>query len=108
MFSTGFEHVYDYRDRVVEWHPRRLAAPVEWLLTVPGQPEPLAVIRRLRFGGRPVYRAVTWAPRSGGRELIGYYPSGDAAAVAVWRRYVAQQAERHEGASRTHGSRERG
>jgi hypothetical protein len=93
---------------VVEWHPRRLASPVEWTLVVPGQAEPLAVIRRLRFEGRPVYRAVTWAPTSAGRELIGYFRSGDDAAVAVWRRYVAEQTDRHERASRTHGGRERG
>ena len=100
--------MYDYGVGVVEWHPRRLVLPVEWFLTVPGQPEPLAVIRRLKIAGRPVYRAVTWAPRSHGRELIGYFQDGDAAAVAVWRRYVATQAERHEGASRTHGGHERG
>lgn len=100
--------MYEYRERVVEWHPRTLVAPVEWLLTVPGQPEPLAVIRRLRLEGRPVYRAVTWAPKSHGRELIGYFADGDAAAVAVWRRYVAAQEHRHERASRTHGSHERG
>jgi hypothetical protein len=100
--------VYDYSAVVTEWHPRRLAAPVEWTFTVPGQAEPLAVIRRLRFEGRAVYRAVTWAPTSGGRELIGYYRTGDDAAVAVWRRYVTAQTARHEQASRTHGGRERG
>jgi hypothetical protein len=100
--------VYDYRVPVVDWHPRRLAAGTEWTMQVPGQPEPLAVIRRLRFGGRPVYRAVTWAPTSAGRELIGYFRSGDDAAVAVWRRYIAEQSTRHDRASRTHGGRERG
>lgn len=100
--------MYDYSAAVGEWHPRRLAAPVEWTVTVPGQAEPLAVIRRLKLEGRPVYRAVTWAPTSGGRELIGYYRSGDDAAVAVWRRYCDAQTERHERASRTHGGRERG
>jgi hypothetical protein len=92
---------------VVEWHPRRLVLPVEWLLTVPGQPEPLAVIRRLRISGRVVFRAVTWAPRSAGRDLIGYYPDGDSAAVAVWRRHVEQSAARHERASRVHGGGDR-
>jgi len=100
--------VYDYGDRVIDWHPRRLATGTEWTMAVPGQPEPIAVIRRLRFEGRVVFRAVTWAPTSGGRELIGYYRTGDAAAVAVWRRYVDQQADRHERAASTHGGRERG
>ncbi|MGN6446015.1 hypothetical protein [Amnibacterium sp.] len=93
---------------MVDWHPRRLVKGTEWTMAVPGQPEPIAVIRRLRFEGRAVYRAVTWAPTSAGRELIGYYRSGDAAAVAVWRRYVAQQEARHDAASRMHGGRERG
>lgn len=92
--------MYEYAARVVEWHPRRLALPVEWVLTVPGQPEPLAVIRRLRVAGRTVYRAVTWAKRSSGRSLIGYYPDGDAAAVAVWRRYCDQRQQQHDRASR--------
>jgi hypothetical protein len=100
--------VYYYGGTVVDWHPRRLATGTEWTMAVPGQPEPIAVIRRLRFEGRPVYRAVTWAPTSSGRQLIGYYRSGDAAAVAVWRHYIDQQAEQHDRASRTHGSRERG
>lgn len=93
---------------MVGWHPRCLAAGSEWTLTVPGHAEPIAVIRRLRFEGRAVFRAVTWAPTSGGRELIGYFRSGDDAAVAVWRRYVAEQSARHDAASRTHGGRERG
>jgi hypothetical protein len=100
--------VYYYGGSVVDWHPRRLVTGTEWTMTVPGQPEPLAVIRRLRFEGRVVFRAVTWAPTSGGRELIGYFRSGDDAAVGVWRHYIAQQATRHAAASRTHGGRERG
>ena len=90
------------------WHPRKLVTATEWLVAVPGQPEPIAVIRRLRIGGRVIYRAVTWAPSSSARELVGYYPNGDEAAVAVWRRYVAAHRTRHEAASRTHGGRERG
>lgn len=93
---------------VVEWHPRRLVRPVEWVLTVPGHPEPVAVIRRLKLAGRVTFRAVTWAPKSGGRELIGYYPDGDSAATAAWRRYVEQNQQQHERASRTHGGAERG
>jgi hypothetical protein len=100
--------VYYYRGPVVDWHPRRLAAGTEWTMTVPGQVEPIAIIRRLRFEGRHVYRAVSWAPSSGGRELIGYFRTGDDAAVAVWRRYVAEHSARHDAASRTHGGRERG
>ena len=95
--------MYYYADGVVEWHPRRLASPVEWLLKVPGQPEPLAVVRRVRIRGRHAFRAVTWAPTSAGRELIGYFRDGDEAAVAVWRRYVALHEARHDEASRTHG-----
>jgi hypothetical protein len=100
--------VYEYRVSVVDWHPRRLVSGTEWTMSVPGQPEPIAVIRRLRFEGRYVYRAVTWAPTSAGRDLVGYYRTGDGAAVAAWRHYLAQQAARHDRASRTHGGRERG
>lgn len=85
------------------WHPRHLAYPTEWLIQVPGQPEPYAVIRILKIDGRPVYRAVTWARTSGGRQLIGYYRTGDDAAVACWRKYVDDNATRHEQASRVHG-----
>ncbi len=100
--------MFDYSSRVAEWHPRRLARPVEWVLTVPGHPEPIAVIRRLKLAGRITFRAVTWAPRSAGRELIGYYPDGDTAAMACWRRYVEENRHQHERASRTHGGAERG
>jgi hypothetical protein len=67
----------------LEWHPRRLAKATEWTIEVPGHPEPVAVVRLLKMEGRPIYRAVTWAPSSGGRELIGYFRTGDDAAVAV-------------------------
>jgi hypothetical protein len=51
-------------------------------------PDPIAVIRKLeRQNGNlveTVYRAVTWAPISEDRELIGYYQTGDEAAQAAW------------------------
>lgn len=51
-------------------------------------PDPIAVIRKVeRQNGNlqeAFYRAVTWAPSSEGRELIGYYRSGDEAAQAEW------------------------
>lgn len=103
--------MYEYGARVVppvDWHPRRLARPTEWTLVVPGQPEPIAVVRRLIVRGRTAFRAVTWAPRSADRTLIGYFDSGDAAAEECWQRYLERQHDRHEVASRTHGSAERG
>ncbi|WP_133766075.1 hypothetical protein [Amnibacterium kyonggiense] len=93
---------------MVDWHPRRLVVGTEWTVTALGRSEPIAVIRRLRFGGRTVFRAVTWAPTSDGRELIGYYRTGDAAAVASWRDHVDRQAARHEATSRPHSERGRG
>lgn len=84
----------------IEWHPRRLARPTEWTIRVPGQPEPIALVRLLHLRGRPTYRAVTWAPSSAGRELVGYFPSGDAAAVAVWRKYVDDTARHDDRAAR--------
>ncbi len=72
----------------------------EWTIQVPGQPEPIAIVRLLVLRGRPTYRAVSWAPTSASRQLIGYFPNGDAAAVAVWRRYVAENARQEDRAAR--------
>lgn len=51
-------------------------------------PDPIAVIRRMeRQNGNLTdvyFRAVTRAPTSEGRELIGYYRTGDEAAEAAW------------------------
>lgn len=81
---------------------------IEWNVLVPGHVEPAAVIRRLTLQGVERFRAVTWAPTSSGRELIGYYNTGDEAAAAAWRRYVDESQTQHELASRMHGRRERG
>lgn len=81
---------------------------VEWTVHVPGHPEPAAVIRRLKLQGLERFRVVTWAPTSQGRELVGYYPTGDAAAEAAWRRYCDDAQTQHERAAVTHGGRERG
>lgn len=91
----------------VEWHPRRLADPVEWLLRVPGQQDPIGVARKLTDQHGIRFRAVTWSARSSDRTLIGYYPDGDSAATAIWQHYLASRASQHEAAARTHGSRER-
>lgn len=92
----------------MDWTPTRLVHPVEWFVLVPGRPAPIAVIRRMRREGDVVFRAVTWAPRSEGRRLIGYYPDGDAAAAAVWKAYVDSRRTQHQKASHTHGGAERG
>jgi len=80
----------------------------EWEMRVPGHPEPTHVLRRLKIQGTERVRVVTWAPTSEGRTLVGYYPSGDAAAEAAWRHYCDANNARHELASRTHGGVERG
>ncbi|WP_375407649.1 hypothetical protein, partial [uncultured Amnibacterium sp.] len=49
------------------------ALAIEWDVCVSGHPEPTAVIRRLTLQGVERFRAVTWAPSSTGRELIGYF-----------------------------------
>ena len=91
----------------VEWSPRKLAYPVEWFILVPGQPAPIAVIRRVKIRGQICFRAVTWAKESHDRRLIGYYPDGDAAAAAVWAGYVDSRRTQHERAAGTHGGNER-
>lgn len=40
-------------------------------------------------------------------EDLGVYPNGDAAATAIWRRYIEVSETRHAGASVTHGAYER-
>lgn len=92
----------------MKWHPRHLARPTEWTVQVPGQPEPIAVVRLLTLRGVPVYRAVTWARGSAARELIGYFRTGDGAAEAVWRKYVADNARQQDRAARAGGSDVRG
>lgn len=76
------------------WHP--LLAAVE---TEPGVWHMIAqfdrcyaVIRMLRVGGEVGYRAVTWAPRSEDRVLIGYYRTLRAAAAAAHRRWLDSHA----------------
>lgn len=51
------------------------------------------VVRLLRIGGEAGYRAVTWAPESRDRALIGYYRTLRAAAAAAHRRWLDGHAE---------------
>ncbi|TPX03918.1 hypothetical protein FJ656_14580 [Schumannella luteola] len=55
---------------------------------------PYGVIRLLELGGERGYRAVTWAEDSGDRELIGYFRSLRAAAMAAHRRFLASHGPR--------------
>ncbi|MFF2388884.1 hypothetical protein [Agromyces sp. NPDC058104] len=52
----------------------------------------IAIIRLVtiglgEYGKRELFRAVTWAPRSEDRDLIGYFPDRHLAAVVVWSVY---------------------
>lgn len=66
------------------WPPIQVGAG-EWIVMRDDKRMPAAVIRALRLGPRDelFYRAVSWAPTSEGRTLIGYYPTLDAADQAV-------------------------
>lgn len=79
-----------------DWSPSQTALPVEWELRNGWPPDPLAIIRRIeRPNGNHVvvrYRAVTWSVESGGRQLIGYYPTGDEAAKAGWEHFHGRHA----------------
>jgi hypothetical protein len=79
-----------------DWHPSQIARPVEWEMCNGWPPDPLAVIRRIERpnGNVPLvrYRAVTWAAKSTGRELIGYYETGDDAAKAGWEHFHGRHA----------------
>lgn len=77
-----------HSEPITNWHPSRIAKPVEWHMHNGWPPDPIAVIRKMeRQNGNQVevfYRAVTWSPSSTERELIGYYRTGDDAAQAAW------------------------
>lgn len=74
----------------VSWHPILAAVEVDvgvWHM-VAQYDRVYAVIRLLELGGERGYRAVTWAPTSQGRELIGYYRTLRAACAAAHDRFV--------------------
>lgn len=87
-----------------EWHPLLAAEedPVgTWTMRSPDG-APYGVIRLLEIGGERGYRAVTWAERSEDRELVGYYRTLRAAAMAAHRRHLASHGPRSR-APRAHG-----
>ena len=56
------------------WPPIRIAVD-KWIIMRDSRAEPAGVIRRLLFNRQVVFRVVTWAPTSDGRQLVGYFPS---------------------------------
>ncbi len=80
------------------------AQPTEWLLSQGALGTPYAVVRRFVFGdgNRPDiwFRVVTWAPRSEGRELIGWCRTLEAAAAVAWDHRCAAESWRHHMAKR--------
>jgi hypothetical protein len=82
---------------MVDWHPFRLADPVEWHIRYPVSVPPIGVVRRLEFGIRPDvwFRAVTWSEDSTRRRLIGYFATPEDAAAAVWGEYLARSTAQH-------------
>lgn len=56
------------------WPPMRISAS-EWIVIRDSPRLPAAVIRRLEFENRSIWRVVTWAPTSEGRQLVGYFPT---------------------------------
>ncbi len=78
------------RTYVEGWHPVLAAREVEpghWVMVDPHE-RPYGDIRFLRRGSELGYRAVTWAPESSARELIGYYRTLRAAATAAHALFV--------------------
>jgi hypothetical protein len=78
------------KTNVDNWHPVLAAREIEpghWIMTDPYD-RPYGVIRFLRRGGELGYRAVTWAPESADRKLIGYYRTLRAAAKQVHAVFV--------------------
>jgi hypothetical protein len=86
-FDTAARRALEPRS---SWHPLLAARETEagvWYL-VDSAEKCYGIIRMLRRGGELGYRAVTWAPASEDRQLIGYYRSLRAACVATHRRHV--------------------
>jgi len=74
-----------------EWHPVLAAVeqrPGCWHLTTPYGAE-YAVLQIVRVGGELGYRAVTFAPTSEQRQLIGYYRTLRAAAANAHRHWLS-------------------
>ena len=79
------------RSYLKDWHPILAAvetAPGEWTMTG-DLDRKYGVIRLLEIGGERGYRAVTWAPTSEERRLIGYFRSFRAAAGATHRLWLS-------------------
>ena len=79
------------RSYLQDWHPILAAvetAPGEWIMTG-DLDRKYGVIRLLEIGGERGYRAVTWAPTSEERRLIGYFRSFRAAAGATHRLWLS-------------------
>lgn len=78
--------------------PPWVITPTAWELVYPVQPDrPIGTIR----AHHGEFRAHC------GDEDLGFYPTGDDAAWAVWRRFCDQSAAKHEEAAVTHGACER-
>lgn len=75
------------------WHPLMAAVETEpgvWYM-VGSTGKCRGVIRLLRRGDELGYRAVTWAPESADRQLIGYYRTLRAACEATHQRFISEQ-----------------
>jgi hypothetical protein len=70
---------------------------VEWEMVYPVHLDPIGRIRR---------RAGRFEAKLH-EEHLGAFTSGDAAAEAIWQRFLEQSQVRHEHASHTHGAYER-
>ncbi|MBG6054379.1 hypothetical protein IWX81_000769 [Salinibacterium sp. CAN_S4] len=66
------------------WPPIRIS-DTEWVVMRNSASRPKAVIRRMEAdpGYPPFFRAVSWAPASAERRLIGYFPTLESADLAI-------------------------
>lgn len=80
------------RSRLADWHPIIAAAEVQpgiWVMFAQYE-TPYGVIRMVKRGTEIGYRADTWAEKQELRELVGYYRTLKAAAMASHQRYLSQ------------------
>ncbi len=81
---------------MADWHPIMAAVEVEpavWVMFAQYQ-RPYGVIRLVKRGNEIGYRADTWAEQLERREVVGYFRTLRAAAMAIHQRYLSAMVTR--------------
>ncbi|WKK71556.1 hypothetical protein Q0F99_19885 [Rathayibacter oskolensis] len=76
---------------MIEWSPLQMlrsSGPDEWVMVDAMRTGRIGLVRRIETGPyrEAWFRAVTWSADPSRRELVGYSPSMEAIAEALWKR----------------------